>query len=280
MSQPYLFHALTVQTGSPITKLLLISLADLADHQGSCFPSYEYLATCCHVSVRSVKNHIKILQQQGHVKKVPRFAKGYQRSNLFQLQFCLASNAPQSSHALAPPQALESSQQQPHNQEESAAPISNTLNKTYLEQGSLQPAVITLLTSEGETAVSQEFYQLLIETYPNLNIQQELQAMRMWLYLNEEKRRPRETLKFFINSWLRSAAKSRANRLQRMQSLSSVPTPTAQNSSVQSSSVQSSSVQSKRPEILERCFAEYQQRHNKHPIEARIQAIVAEKKGR
>ncbi|EMQ2877342.1 helix-turn-helix domain-containing protein [Vibrio navarrensis] len=271
MSPPYLFHALTVQTGSPITKLLLISLADLADHQGSCFPSYEYLATCCNVSVRSVKNHIKILQQQGHVKKVPRFAKGYQRSNLFQLQFCLAPNAHHSSHALAPPQALDSSQYQ----EESAAPISNKSNKTYLEQGSLQPAVITLLTLEGETAISQEFYQLLIETYPNLNIQQELQAMRMWLYLNEEKRRPRETLKFFINSWLRSAAKSRANRLQRMQSLSAGPTPTVPNPSVQNSPVQS-----RRPEILERCFTEYQQRRNKHPIEARIQAIVAEKKGR
>lgn len=252
MSQTYLHHALSVHTGSPITKLLLISLADLADSHGCCFPSYDYLAKSCHVSVRSIKTHIKVLIQQGHVQKQPRFANGRQRSNIFQLQFSSQSNGPCS---LAPPST-------PALNEELTAPITNKQNKHDLEQGNSQPPVITLLALEGETPIDQEFYQLLVATYPALDVQQELQAMRMWLYLNEKKRRSRETIKYFINSWLRGAAKSHANRVHIKQRVA-LPDH-----------------HGKRPEILERCFADYQNRENKHPIEARIQAIVAQKQER
>ena len=44
-----------LKTGSPISKLVLLKLADNADARGVCFPSFNYLAQYCEVSVRTVK---------------------------------------------------------------------------------------------------------------------------------------------------------------------------------------------------------------------------------
>ncbi|WP_394242965.1 helix-turn-helix domain-containing protein [Vibrio astriarenae] len=86
MSQSLVSEFMLVQTGSPISKLILLKLADNADREGRCFPSTQYLARYCELSVRTVKTHIKRLEYHGFIKKVDRFAKnGRQRSNVYQL---------------------------------------------------------------------------------------------------------------------------------------------------------------------------------------------------
>ncbi|WP_102402356.1 helix-turn-helix domain-containing protein [Vibrio cyclitrophicus] len=76
-----------LKTGSPISKLVLLKLADNADARGVCFPSLNYLAQYCEVSVRTVKRHVNELERQGFVKRVKRFDdSGRQRSNLYQLR--------------------------------------------------------------------------------------------------------------------------------------------------------------------------------------------------
>ncbi|MEZ9718561.1 helix-turn-helix domain-containing protein [Vibrio cyclitrophicus] len=76
-----------LKTGSPISKLVLLKLADNADARGVCFPSLNYLAQYCEVSVRTVKRHINELERQGFVKRIKRFDdSGRQRSNLYQLR--------------------------------------------------------------------------------------------------------------------------------------------------------------------------------------------------
>ncbi|TKF03296.1 helix-turn-helix domain-containing protein [Vibrio kanaloae] len=76
-----------LKTGSPISKLVLLKLADNADARGVCFPSLNYLAQYCEVSVRTVKRHLNELEKQGFVKRIKRFDnKGRQRSNLYQLR--------------------------------------------------------------------------------------------------------------------------------------------------------------------------------------------------
>jgi DNA-binding Lrp family transcriptional regulator len=76
-----------LRTGSPISKLVLLKLADNADAHGVCFPSLSYLAQYCEVSVRTVKRHINELEKQGFVKRIKRFDdSGRQRSNLYQLR--------------------------------------------------------------------------------------------------------------------------------------------------------------------------------------------------
>ncbi|MBY7661995.1 helix-turn-helix domain-containing protein [Vibrio atlanticus] len=76
-----------LKTGSPISKLVLLKLADNADARGVCFPSLNYLAQYCEVSVRTVKRHINELERQGFVKRIKRFDdSGRQRSNIYQLR--------------------------------------------------------------------------------------------------------------------------------------------------------------------------------------------------
>lgn len=65
-----------------------------------------------------------------------------------------------------------------------------------------KPAVIGLLAKEGEWAVSQQFYQQLQQSYPNVNVLEQLRAMQTWLLVNEAKRKPMERVKHFIHNWL------------------------------------------------------------------------------
>lgn len=86
MSQSLVSEFMLVQTGSPISKLILLKLADNADRQGRCFPSYQYLARHCELTERTVKNHINRLEYYGFVERIARFDKrGRQRSNAYQL---------------------------------------------------------------------------------------------------------------------------------------------------------------------------------------------------
>ncbi|PHX05735.1 helix-turn-helix domain-containing protein [Vibrio splendidus] len=76
-----------LKTSSPISKLVLLKLADNADARGVCFPSLNYLAQYCEVSVRTVKRHVNELEKQGFVKRIKRFDdSGRQRSNIYQLR--------------------------------------------------------------------------------------------------------------------------------------------------------------------------------------------------
>nr|WP_264874452.1 helix-turn-helix domain-containing protein [Vibrio agarivorans] len=89
MSHTLVAALMSARTGSPISKLLLIKLADNADAQGRCFPSCQYLARYCEVSLRTVKQHLAHLEDLGFIKRLHRFdKKGRQRSNHYQLLMC------------------------------------------------------------------------------------------------------------------------------------------------------------------------------------------------
>lgn len=76
-----------LKTGSPISKLVLLKLADNADARGVCFPSLNYLAQYCEVSLRTVTRHVNELEKQGFLQRIKRFDdSGRQRSNLYQLR--------------------------------------------------------------------------------------------------------------------------------------------------------------------------------------------------
>ena len=76
-----------LKTGSPISKLVLLKLADNADARGVCFPSLNYLAQYCEVSLRTVTRHVNELEKLGFLQRIKRFDdSGRQRSNLYQLR--------------------------------------------------------------------------------------------------------------------------------------------------------------------------------------------------
>src|SRR5947199_65988 len=72
---------------TPIAKLVLVSLANHANHEtGECWPKIETIARECSCSIRSVQRYVRVLEEKGLVKVEPRFIKGRQDSSLYWLQ--------------------------------------------------------------------------------------------------------------------------------------------------------------------------------------------------
>jgi biotin operon repressor len=52
---------MSIKTGNPIRKLVLIKLADNANDNGECWPSYQHIADHCECSRSAVREHIEAL---------------------------------------------------------------------------------------------------------------------------------------------------------------------------------------------------------------------------
>lgn len=107
------------KVGNPARKLVLLKLADNANDDGICFPSYQYIADKCEMTRRSAINHIEYLIKIGLVSKKERKNKDGSISNLYFLHleqgsenFALGSEnfalggseniSPRTSHSLEP----------------------------------------------------------------------------------------------------------------------------------------------------------------------------------
>ena len=73
------------EVGSPARKLVLLKLADNANDDGICFPSYQYIADKCELSKRSAISHIDDLIKMGFVTKKARKNKDGSSANLYLL---------------------------------------------------------------------------------------------------------------------------------------------------------------------------------------------------
>lgn len=85
MSLRLMAQAMSIKVGNPLRKLVLIKLADNANDDGVCFPSYQYIADVCEISKASARTHIDALIQMGLVSKKARKNKDGSSSNLYQL---------------------------------------------------------------------------------------------------------------------------------------------------------------------------------------------------
>lgn len=73
------------EVGNPARKLVLLKLADNANDDGVCFPSYQYIADKCEMSKRSAISHIDYLIKMGFVTKKARKNKDGSSANLYLL---------------------------------------------------------------------------------------------------------------------------------------------------------------------------------------------------
>lgn len=71
------------KVGNPARKLVLLKLADNANDDGICFPSYQYIADKCEMTRRSAISHIECLIKMGLVSKKERKNKDGSISNLY-----------------------------------------------------------------------------------------------------------------------------------------------------------------------------------------------------
>ena len=72
MSMRLMVQAMNCEVGNPARKLVLLKLADNANDDGICFPSYQYIADKCEMSKRSAISHIDDLIKMGFVTKKAR----------------------------------------------------------------------------------------------------------------------------------------------------------------------------------------------------------------
>lgn len=56
-----------IKTGNPLSKLVLLALANFADETGLCWPSAHTLSEMCETSERTVRRAILRLEQAGHI---------------------------------------------------------------------------------------------------------------------------------------------------------------------------------------------------------------------
>lgn len=106
MSMLLMVKAMQSKVGNPLRKLVLIKLADNANDQGECWPSYQHIADQCEMSKRSVMIHIEALIQSGFLRKELRIGgeKG-NKSNLYTLRIPSAGDSLPSASSSLPPSA-------------------------------------------------------------------------------------------------------------------------------------------------------------------------------
>lgn len=83
MSMMLMVQAMKTEVGNPLRKLVLIKLADNANDQGECWPSYRHIAAHCEISRRSVMRHIGDLEAVGFLRKQERMTPKGNTSNLY-----------------------------------------------------------------------------------------------------------------------------------------------------------------------------------------------------
>ena len=85
MSMNLMSKAMNIKVGNPLRKLVLIKLADNANDNGECWPSYQHVADQCEVSRSTVKSHIRALEEMGLLKREFRRKGELNQSNVFYL---------------------------------------------------------------------------------------------------------------------------------------------------------------------------------------------------
>ena len=81
----------------PSAKIVLYWLADHYNGEtGECFPSHKRLAECCEMTRQSIINQLKILEEAGLVKIIPRFrSNGSHTSNTYELMLIDTEKEPE-----------------------------------------------------------------------------------------------------------------------------------------------------------------------------------------
>lgn len=73
MSFKLVAQVFDIRLGNPLRKMVLMKLADQANDEGKCWPSYESIAHACEISRRSVINHIKWLEENNYLRIEKRY---------------------------------------------------------------------------------------------------------------------------------------------------------------------------------------------------------------
>lgn len=93
--------AMKIKVGNPLRKLVLIKMADNANDDGECWPSYQHIADHCECSKSAVKAHITALITMGLLSKENRLGSNNGKGNTSNI-YQLTLGNPMSSESTAP----------------------------------------------------------------------------------------------------------------------------------------------------------------------------------
>lgn len=93
--------AMKIKVGNPLRKLVLIKMADNANDDGECWPSYQHIADHCECSKSAVKAHITALITMGLLSKENRLGSNNGKGNTSNI-YQLTLGNPVSSESTAP----------------------------------------------------------------------------------------------------------------------------------------------------------------------------------
>lgn len=94
MSMKLMVEALHLKLGNPLRKLVLIKMADNANDDGICWPSYKNIADACEISRSAVKNHVRALESAGYVERTERRNGTRSSSNVYRITLPRVSDTP------------------------------------------------------------------------------------------------------------------------------------------------------------------------------------------
>lgn len=97
--------AFDIKVGNPLRKMVLLKLADQANDDGECYPSYESIAKACEISRRSVITHIQWLEDNGFLRIEKRF--NAKENKNFSNRYYLNLNKSQKTNGETPAQPSE-----------------------------------------------------------------------------------------------------------------------------------------------------------------------------
>jgi uncharacterized phage protein (TIGR02220 family) len=98
--------AFGIKAGTAGKKLVLLKLADNANDQGECWPSYQHIADQCEMSKRSAMNHIDALCAEGLIEKRSRKGPKGNRTNVYMVTLGGEKSAPPSANTAPPSETV------------------------------------------------------------------------------------------------------------------------------------------------------------------------------
>ena len=131
-------QAFDAKVGNPLRKLVLLKLADQANDDGLCWPSYDTVAKACEISRRSVIRHIQQLEEDGflRIERVYDKEAKKNKSNRYHLTITngeIKSLVTESHHPSDTESPLDSDTESLGSDTESPKPIIESISKPIIE---------------------------------------------------------------------------------------------------------------------------------------------------
>ena len=155
MSMNLMAKAMSIKVGNPLRKLVLIKLADNANDNGECWPSYQHIADHCECSKSAVKEHISALIKLGLMTKENRLGVNNGKGNASNVYRLHLTSTPVSSESTppVPPAGTRTS----HSFEPVKEPLESKKKSTVMPEGFSPSEAHKKMANEYGISLQEEF---------------------------------------------------------------------------------------------------------------------------